>query len=82
MELELTNKREWAKARLREEGSSLAQVARDLGVTPSTVTHALSGRHRSPMIIEAIAARIGATPDEIMPPSKGEANPNKSAGEA
>ncbi len=75
--LNLTNKREWVKARLREEGSSLAQVAKDLGVTPSAVTHALSGRHRSPLIIQAIAARIGVDPDEILSTDEGGANQNK-----
>jgi lambda repressor-like predicted transcriptional regulator len=73
--LHLTNKREWVKARLREEGSSLARVAKELGVTPSAVTHALSGRHRSPHIIQAIALRIGIHPDEILSSDEGGAHP-------
>lgn len=34
----LNSKREWLKGRLREEHSSFAQVARELGVSPSAIT--------------------------------------------
>ncbi|MFT3810149.1 MAG: helix-turn-helix domain-containing protein [Micropepsaceae bacterium] len=75
--LVLKSKREWLKGRLRENNSSFAQVARELGVSPSAVTHAVSGRYKSRMIIEALAQRVGVEPQEISPSEQGGPKQNK-----
>ncbi|MFC3059728.1 helix-turn-helix domain-containing protein [Paenirhodobacter populi] len=70
--LTLTNGHEWLKARLHERGSSFARIARELGVTPSAVTHAAKGRHKSRKITVAIAAHAGIDPEEIQKHEGGE----------
>lgn len=48
-------------------GSSLAQIARELGVTPTTVTIVSQGFRRSRRIEAAIAARLGVAPARLWP---------------
>lgn len=55
------------KCRLRLKGSSLAQIARDLNVTPTTVTIVSQGFRRSRRIESAIALRLGVTVDQLWP---------------
>lgn len=53
--------------RLRLAGTSLAQVARDLGVTPTTVTSVSQGDRRSRRIEHTIALRLSTTPAKLWP---------------
>lgn len=53
--------------RLRLAGTSLAQIARDLGVTPTTVTSVSQGDRRSRRIEHTIALRLSTTPDKLWP---------------
>lgn len=55
------------KCRLRERGSSMAQVARTCGVLPSTVTVVSQGYRKSSRILEAIAHELGEEPAAIWP---------------
>lgn len=55
------------KLRLRRVGSSLAQVARELGVTGSTVTSVSQGYRRSRRIEQAIADKLRDTPERLWP---------------
>lgn len=59
--------REELKARLRLSGSSLAEVARELGITKQTVNTVVSGRSRSRRIEEAIAQKLGMSLEEVWP---------------
>lgn len=59
--------REEIKTRLRLMGSSLAGVARELGVTKQTVNAVLAGKGRSKRIEETIAQRLGLTVEEVWP---------------
>lgn len=56
---------EWIKFQLRIRGSSLSQLARDLGVTRQAVRNALSSRY--PRMERVIAAEIGLNPETIWP---------------
>jgi Ner family transcriptional regulator len=56
---------EWIKFQLRIRGSSLSQLARDLGVTRQAVRNALSSRY--PRMERVIAAEIGLDPEIIWP---------------
>ncbi|MEF8834253.1 MAG: helix-turn-helix domain-containing protein [Halofilum sp. (in: g-proteobacteria)] len=56
---------EWIKFQLRIRGSSLSQLARDLGVTRQAVRNALSSRY--PRMERVIAAEIGLNPERIWP---------------
>lgn len=56
---------EWIKFQLRIRGSSLSQLARDLGVTRQAVRNALSSRY--PRMERVIAAEIGLDPETIWP---------------
>lgn len=56
---------EWIKFQLRIRGSSLSQLARDLGVTRQAVRNALSSRY--PRMERVIAAEIGLDPEMIWP---------------
>ncbi len=61
------------KAELRINGTSLAQIARDLGVNDSALT--LVGKRicRSKRIEKALAEAIGTTPEALFPDlNKGE----------
>jgi len=53
--------------RLRLKGSSLAQIARELDVTPTTVTIVCQGFRRSRRIEAAIATRLGVAPERLWP---------------
>ena len=55
------------KMRLRLKGSSLAQIARELGLAPTTVTIVSQGFRRSRRIEAAIAARLGVAPARLWP---------------
>lgn len=53
--------------RLRLAGTSLAQIARDLGVTPTTVTSVSQGDRRSRRIERTIAQHLSTTPAKLWP---------------
>lgn len=53
------------KTRLRLAGSSLAQIARELGVAPTTVTTVSQGYRRSRRIEAAIARALRVTPQAL-----------------
>ncbi|WP_434734772.1 helix-turn-helix domain-containing protein [Chiayiivirga sp.] len=53
--------------RLRLAGSSLACVARELGVQPTTVTSVCLGQRRSRRIEDLIAAKLDSTPAKLWP---------------
>ncbi len=55
------------KMQLRLRGSSLAEVARELGVTRTTVTAVCQGRCRSRRIELAIATKLGQTAEQLWP---------------
>lgn len=55
------------KTRLKLAGSSLAEVARELGVTGSTVTSVSQGYRRSRRIERAIAEKLRDTPERLWP---------------
>jgi lambda repressor-like predicted transcriptional regulator len=52
---------------LERRGTSLSQIARDLSVSPSTVTRVSKGLVRSRRIEEAIAAAATFTPAQLWP---------------
>ena len=58
---------EQIKMRLRLHGSSLAEVAREMSVTRTTVTAVCQGRCRSQRIEAAIAAKLGVTAEQLWP---------------
>lgn len=55
------------KMRLRLAGSSLASVARELGVAGTTVTCVSQGYRRSRRIEAAIALKLGLQPGDLWP---------------
>ena len=55
------------KMRLRLQGSSLAEVARELAVTRTTVTAVSQGRCRSQRIEAAIAVKLGMNVEQLWP---------------
>jgi Ner family transcriptional regulator len=54
------------KAALRKQGWTLAEIAREIGVGPSAVSHALT-RQRSRRVEKVIASKLGLSPREIWP---------------
>lgn len=52
---------------LRQRGSSLAEIARELAVAKTTVTSVSQGYRRSRRIEAAIAAKLGRTPQQLWP---------------
>lgn len=58
---------EQIKMQLRVGGSSLAKVARELGVQTSTVASVSRGRWRSRRIEAAIGAALGISPEQLWP---------------
>ncbi|QND79602.1 helix-turn-helix domain-containing protein [Pseudoxanthomonas mexicana] len=58
---------EFIKMRLRLAGSSLACIARELGIQPTTVTATSQGKRRSRRIEQAIARKLGCTPQSLWP---------------
>ena len=55
------------KAELRIRGTSLAQIARDLGVSETSMSLVGRGKHRSRRIERAIAEALGTSPEELYP---------------
>ena len=62
---EVGRQRENIKAELRLAGSSLAQIARELGVSRQFVSTVLSGQKRSERIEEHIARTVGIPVGEL-----------------
>lgn len=60
-------KHEKIKMQLRLVGSSLADVARGLGVAGTTVTSVSQGYRRSRRIESAIASKLGVQPWDLWP---------------
>lgn len=58
---------EWIKMELRLRGSSLADVARELSVTRSTVTAVCLGNRRSRRIESMIGKKLGMPPERLWP---------------
>ncbi len=58
---------EQIKMRLRLAGSSLSDVARELGVAATTVTSVSQGARRSRRIEALIAAKLKTTPARLWP---------------
>ena len=58
---------------LRVNGSSLADIARELNVAPTTVTIVSQGLRRSRRIEAAIAKRLNVTPARLWPDRYGAA---------
>ena len=58
---------EWIKMELRLRGSSLADVARELGVTRSTVTAVCLGHRRSQRIESMIGMKLGMPVERLWP---------------
>lgn len=58
-------RREWVKYHLRLQGTSFAQIGRDLGVSRWAVHRAF--RVPYPRVERAIAARLGCQPGDIWP---------------
>lgn len=55
------------KQRLKEAGSSLVEVARELGVASSTVTIVSQGHRMSHRVLSAIAAKLNDEPEDLWP---------------
>ena len=55
------------RAELRIRGTSLAQIARDLGVTKTTVSLVALGKQRSRRVERALADAMTTTPAELFP---------------
>ncbi len=55
------------KAELRIRGTSLARVARDLGVSDAALTLVGKGCNRSRRIEKALAGAVGTTPEALFP---------------
>ena len=47
------------KIRLLQRGTSIPQIARELGVTPEAVRATLKGKARAPRMVEAITSALG-----------------------
>jgi len=63
----MIEKHEIIKGMLQLKGTSISEVARDLGVAPTTVTVVSKGMRRSKRIETALAAAIGSTPEVVWP---------------
>ncbi len=55
------------KAELRIRGTSLAQIARELGVTDSALSLVGKGFHRSRRIEKALADAVDSMPEALFP---------------
>lgn len=58
---------ELIKARLRILGSSLSCIAKELGVSRSSVVPAVKGRSTSLRVDEAVAEKLGVSVDDLFP---------------
>lgn len=57
---------EYLLYRIRKAGTSFAQIARDIGVAPATITVVSKGR-RSENVERALAAALGLSAEELFP---------------
>lgn len=55
------------KCRLRLAGSSMAKIARTLGISQSSVTVVSQGYRRSHRVQREIADQLGTTPQQLFP---------------
>ena len=60
-------KHEFLKFRLRQRGTSMAQIARELEITQGSVTVVSQGYRRSRRIEAALAEALGVTAQELFP---------------
>ena len=60
-----TQRREFIKYRLRLNGSSLAQVSRELGVTTATMSQVCLGARTSNRILKTLELRLGLEPGAL-----------------
>lgn len=69
MECEIGNltRTEAIKARLRSQGTSLSQIARDLGLKPSTISTVVAGSARSQKVEQALAEALDMTASQLFP---------------
>lgn len=58
---------EFLKFQLRLAGSSMAKIARLLGISQSSVTVVSQGYRRSHRVQREIAEQLGTTPEELSP---------------
>ena len=58
---------EMVRARLRLAGTSFSDIARELNITPASVSLVSQGRRRSRKVERTIAAKLGTTPEQIWP---------------
>jgi transcriptional regulator with XRE-family HTH domain len=54
----LLNRREYIKYQLRLKNSSLAEIGRELGITPASVSQVCSGERSSKRVLKAIADKL------------------------
>lgn len=66
MKVDLQN-HEILKCRLRLVGSSMAAIARTLGISQSSVTVVSQGYRRSHRVQREIACQLGTTPQQLFP---------------
>jgi len=59
-------------------GSSLACIARELGIQPTTVTAVSQGKRRSRRIEQVIAQKLGSTPQSLWPTRYGASTEERS----
>lgn len=58
---------EMIRARLRLAGTSFSDIARELSITPASVSLVSQGRRRSRPVQQAIAEKLDTTPERIWP---------------
>lgn len=58
---------EFLKAKLRRAGTNFSAVARELGITPASVSLVSQGLRRSRPVQQALAEKLGTTPEQIWP---------------
>ncbi|WP_038126237.1 helix-turn-helix transcriptional regulator [Thiomicrorhabdus sp. Milos-T2] len=66
------NRREFIKYQLRLQGSSMAEISRELGISASTVSQVCSGERTSQRVITAIAKKLNTSVEMLMDWHKGE----------
>lgn len=78
--LDQKKRHEQIKQRLRQAGTSLADVARELEVRPTTVTSVSQGFRRSRRIEHLIAAKLSTSPAKLWPDRYGDEQRDSYAG--
>lgn len=58
---------EMIRARLRLAGTSFSDIARELGITPASVSLVSQGLRRSRPVQQVIADKLGTQPEKIWP---------------